>query len=373
MSTAQARKGSLDSVISEMGSSLAIRAVLATALVIASVAVSSRAQADTESAKKEAQALQVEGLRLLQKGENRAALEKFDEAFRLVASPKILFNRGKAHRALGENADALADFERFLDEAPYATKESRVEATRIVEALRPTLAYVEVQTDDVGSKITIDGRELGTAPLPRPAVVMPGNHEIRVAKAGMAEDVRTVSPIAGQKLRVAVKLLPAAPAAAAPVAVVPAVAPEPAAPVPPAAPSPPKDAGEPPPSAGAGRPWQITAAWVAAGAGVVLLGAGITGQLMSASKASDFNAVPNMMCNRQLPDDGGAMCKELLESSDRWKTISIVGYVTAGLALAGSAVLFLTAPSRAPGARDTAVACLPNETSGVACALTTRF
>ncbi len=67
------------------------------------------------------------------------------------------------------------------------------------------------------------------------------------------------------------------------------------------------------------------------------------------------------------------MCKELLESSDRWKTISIVGYVTAGLALAGSAVLFLTAPSRAPAARDTAVACLPNETLGVACALTTRF
>jgi len=365
----------LGSVISEMGGSLAIRAVLATALVIASVAVSSRAQADTESAKKEAQTLQVEGLRLLQKGENRVALEKFDEAFRLVASPKILFNRGKAHRALGENAEALADFERFLDEAPYATKESRVEATRIVGALRPTLAYVEVQTDDVGSKIAIDGRELGTAPLPRPAVVTPGNHEIRVAKAGMAEDVRTVSPIAGQKLRVAVKLLPAAPAAAAPMAAVPAPAPEPAAPptVLPAAPSPPKDAPEQPPSASAGRPWQITAAWVAAGAGVVLLGTGITGQLISASKASDFNAVPNMMCNRQLPDDGGAMCKELLESSDRWKTISIVGYVTAGLALAGSAVLFLTAPSRAPAARDTAVACLPNETMGVACALTTHF
>jgi hypothetical protein len=351
-----------------------MRAVLAMALVLASVALSSRAQADTEAAKKEAQALQVQGLRLLQKGENRAALEKFDEAFRLVASPKILFNRGKAHRALGENAEALADFERFLDEAPYATKESRVEATRIVEALRPTLAYVEVQTDDVGSRITIDGRELGTAPLPRPAVVTPGNHEIRVAKAGMAEDVRTVSPIAGQKLRVAVKLLPAAPAAAAPVAVVPAAAPEPAAPptVFPAAPSPPKDTAEPPP-ASAGRPWQITAAWVAAGAGVVLLGGGIAAQVVSASKASDFNAVPNMMCNRKLPDDGGGMCKELGESIDRWRAISIAGYVTAGLALAGSAVLFLTAPSRAPAGRDMAVACLPNETLGVACALTTRF
>jgi hypothetical protein len=94
---------------------------------------------------------------------------------------------------------------------------------------------------------------------------------------------------------------------------------------------------------------------------------------MSASKASDFNAVPNMMCNRKLPDDGGAVCKELAESSDRWKTTAIVGYVAAGLAAAGSAILFLTAPPSAPAARDTAVVCLPNETLGVACALTTRF
>jgi hypothetical protein len=347
---------------------------LVVGLVVASVSAASSARAENDAAKKQAQALQVEGLRLLQKGENRAALEKFDEAFRLVASPKILFNRGKAHRALGENAEALADFERFLDEAPYATKESRAEANKIVEALRPTLAYIEVQTDDVGSKITIDGRELGTAPLARPVVVAPGSHEIRVAKQGMVEDVRTVSPIAGQKLRVAVRLQAPAPAPAAPVvAAVPAPA-EPASPGPaiPAVPIPPKDGGDKPP-ASAERPWQLTAAVVAAGAGVVILGGGITAQVMSSSKASDFNAVPNMMCNRKLPDDGGGPCKGLADASDRWQTIAIIGYVAAGVALAGSAVFFLTAPSGAPAARDTAVACLPNETLGVACALTTHF
>ena len=44
--------------------------------------------AEADAAKKQAQALQVEGLRLLEKGDNRAALEKFDDAFRLVPSPK---------------------------------------------------------------------------------------------------------------------------------------------------------------------------------------------------------------------------------------------------------------------------------------------
>ena len=135
--------------------------------------VSATAFGQSDAAKKRAQALQVEGLGLLQKGDSRAALQKFDEAFRLVPSPKILFNRGKAHRALGEDVAALADFERFLDEAPYAPKESRVEAERAVQALRPKLAYLEIQVEDVGSTVSVDGGEIGAAPLPRPVVSLP--------------------------------------------------------------------------------------------------------------------------------------------------------------------------------------------------------
>ncbi len=142
-------RGSVGSVTS--------RAV-AVAVLIASL--SSVAMAGADADKKKAQALQVEGLRLMQAGDNRGALDKFEEAFRLVPSPKILFNRGKAHQALGEGAAALSDFERFLDEAPYAPKESRAEASRSVEALRPTLSYLEVQTDDVGSTIAVDGHEI---------------------------------------------------------------------------------------------------------------------------------------------------------------------------------------------------------------------
>src|SRR3954467_8864144 len=152
----------------------------------------------------------------MQKGDSRGALEKFDEAFRLIPSPRILFNRGKAHRALGEDVEALTDFERFLDAGPFAPKESRDHASRNVEALRPRLAYLEVQTDDVGSAIAVDGREIGTAPLARPVVVARGKHEVRVAKAGMVDDVRSVAVIPGQKLRVVVRLAPVAERAPAP-------------------------------------------------------------------------------------------------------------------------------------------------------------
>src|SRR4051812_46252898 len=82
----------------------------AVSLTFALALAVSPAFAQSDATKKQAQALQVEGVRLMQRGDNRAALGKFDEAFRLVPSPKILFNRGKAHNALGETLDALVDF-----------------------------------------------------------------------------------------------------------------------------------------------------------------------------------------------------------------------------------------------------------------------
>ena len=343
--------------------------------------VSGAALGQSDAAKKRAQALQVEGLGLLQKGDSRAALEKFDEAFRLVQSPKILFNRGKAHRALGEDVAALADFERFLDEAPYAPKESRVEAERAVQALRPRLAYVELQVEDVGSTISVDGREVGEAPLPRPVVVAPGAHEVRVVKSGMNEDVRKVSPIAGQKLRVVVKLtVVVAPAPVAPAATTAAAAPAPS-PAAPAAATPPTivvvtGGGQQPAPPARERPWQITAAWVSAGAGVLFLGAGITAQVLTSAKYDEFNDYPapnpDRECNRTRPESGGGPCQELLNSAEQRQKLAIAGYVAAGATLVGALVFYLAAPSSSAG-HDVAAACSPNQLSGVSCALTLRF
>jgi PEGA domain len=199
--------GSAISRLSDVRRSSLLAAACAVALWLAAP----RAFAQNDAAnKKQAQALQVEGLRLMQKGDNQGALAKFEEAFRLVSSPKILFNMGKAHLALGDEPKATEELERFLDEAPYAPKESRDEAQRKLETLRPHLSYLEVQTDDVGSTISIDGQVVGTAPLARPSVVRPGAHEVRVEKSEMVTQVHQVAPIAGQKLRVVVKLVSAA-------------------------------------------------------------------------------------------------------------------------------------------------------------------
>ena len=388
--------GPVSSVASATCNRTERRALVGAIGFVVALLVSSTALGQSDAAKKRAQALQVEGLGLMQKGDSRAALPKFDEAFRLVQSPKILFNRGKAHRALGEDVAALADFERFLEEAPYAPKESRVEAERAVQALRPRAAYLEVQVEDVGSTITVDGHEVGTAPLARPVVVAPGTHEVRVVKPGMNDDARSVSPIAGQKVRVVFKLTlvvgnaPAPVAPPTPVAPTVAAAPTPAPVAAPAAAAAP--AATPPTvvvvTSGGGQPaprpreqpWQITAAWLSAGAGVLFLGAGITAQVLTSAKYDEFNDVrnsptvmnPTGQCNKLLSESGGGPCQGLLDSAEQRQKLAIAGFAAAGATLAGALIFYLAAPSSSAG-HDVAAACSPSQHSGVSCALTLRF
>ena len=340
-----------------------------------------RASGQTDADKKQAQALQVAGVHLMERGDNHGALEKFEEAFRLFPSPKILFNMGKAHHALGQEVEAVTALERFLDEAPYAPKESRAEAERVVESLRPKLSYLEIETDDSDCHVSIDGRDVGVSPLARAVPVTPGAHEVRLEKTGMNAETRTVSPVPGQKLRVFAKLSPppapapiAPPRAATAAADVPAVA----APTPkPALASSDLTTSSPAP---VGRPWQLTAAWISAGAGVLFLAGGVTAQILSSSKNADFNGVTNApqskdgRCTTAAPNDGGGVCPGLLDAAKTRQTLAIIGYVASGVALTGSLVFYLESPSSPTVGHDAALACLPSaDVRSLSCALTARF
>jgi PEGA domain len=292
------------------------------------------AQNDDAANKKQAQALQVEGLRLMQKGDNQGALAKFEEAFRLVSSPKILFNMGKAHLALGDEPKAAEELERFLDEAPYAPKESRDEAQRKLDTLRPRLSYLEVQTDDVGSTISIDGQVVGTAPLARASVVRPGAHEVRVEKSEMVTQVHQVAPIAGQKLRVVVKLVSAAspvvagvPPAFAPVPGGPAPAPSVAAAPPGAAPAAAVTSG-PPTGQDRGGTLRTTGVVLgSAGAAVVIVGM-VFG--LAAKSDGDANA-----------KTGATFSSSTYDAGHRDQTLQYVGYGLGAALIAAGVTTYL--------------------------------
>ena len=140
--------------------------------------------AQSNAERSEAQALQVAGVHLMDQGDEQGALAKFEEAFRLFPSPKILFNMGRAHLALARGGRGAHRLRAVLDEAPYAPKESRAEAER---ASRSSARALVPRARDRGQRQQDQRRrtrDRHSAAGPAGGV-MPGAHEVRVEKTGL--------------------------------------------------------------------------------------------------------------------------------------------------------------------------------------------
>lgn len=125
-----------------------------------------------------------EGVSALDGGSYEKALALFEEAFRLVPSPKIQFNMGLAHLGLARHAEAIEDFERFLAEAKDAPAPNRVEAEGHIAALRQRVGVVAITCDTDGADVQIDGRKRGSTPLGRKLYVAAGAHQLVIRQAG---------------------------------------------------------------------------------------------------------------------------------------------------------------------------------------------
>ena len=71
---------------------------------------------------------------LAAKNKCKSAVVEFTKAYQSLKDPTILFNRGECQRKLGNNADALMDYELFVTEMPAAPNRAGVEAR--IAALR---------------------------------------------------------------------------------------------------------------------------------------------------------------------------------------------------------------------------------------------
>jgi len=65
---------------------------------------------------------------LAAKNKCKSAVVEFTKAYQSLKDPTILFNRAECQRKLGNNTDALMDYELFLAEMPAAPNRASVEA-----------------------------------------------------------------------------------------------------------------------------------------------------------------------------------------------------------------------------------------------------
>lgn len=206
-------------------------------LVLALTGTAARAQ--TREDRAQALAAVREGNEHLDAGDAAGALERFQRALALVKSPKLHFNFGQALAGIpGREAEAHEEFAKYLEEVPDADGDKRAEANRQMQALRGKIALLSISTDPVGVGISIDGLSRGVAPLRRPLALLPGAHEVRLAKQGLLPISEVITLASGEDrskdylFRVtataATPALAVAPSGAASPRVEPALAPKPA-------------------------------------------------------------------------------------------------------------------------------------------------
>jgi len=161
-------------------------------------------------AKARAQALLSEGTTAYGHGDYAAALDKFTAAYKVFPSPKLWFNIGQANRDLGRPVEAVEAFDRFLTEAQVgdAPPETLTEARRSAAELKTKLGQLQVTCPTDGAEITVDGKQVGSAPLGNMIWTTPGRHQVAAQLAGFSPAIEDVVAVAGQAVSVDLDLRP---------------------------------------------------------------------------------------------------------------------------------------------------------------------
>jgi hypothetical protein len=260
------------------------------------------------------------------------AYREFKTAYQASPSWKILGNLGIAAYRLERDGEALAAFEKYLQEGKKEIDaEERAQFERDAGTLRAGMVRVTLRSEPAGATV-VDERAPQSGGVVRnayPALGAPtelgvraGRHRFVASSPGRPDSVWEIELEPGQKVEHVFSFSEPAPAPTSSVA-----APSPLAPPPAAVDS------------GGGSPLR-TWSYVALGVGVVGVGVGTVFALGAKGSYEDANALcPSFPCRltqRQADERAG-----FEQDGNDKKTLSIVGFAVGGVGLATGATLFL--------------------------------
>jgi hypothetical protein len=151
------------------------------------------------AAKGEAERLGKEGERLLSAHDAGGAIGPLAKAYSLSSNPRFLLPLGLAYAEAERPLDALDALGRFLKDAPAIPDAKRKEiGTRFAVMLDQVAALVTLEASRQNALVKVDGRPMGTTPIPAPLRLMPGKHEIVMQPA-------PTDPSSGARLQIEVR------------------------------------------------------------------------------------------------------------------------------------------------------------------------
>ena len=345
----------------------------------------------------EAEALIRQGVELRAQKKDERALPLFEKAYQLSRTPRTAGQLGLVEMALGYFVDA----EKYLSEAlaspdhPWVAKNLATLKAQLATA-KSQIGELYIVGEPNGAEVLVNGKVVGKLPLSTPIRLDKGRAEIQVRASGYVATTDTVAMTGGKREDRSYRLQREAVAVAPPPPVQPV---QPVLPVQPAMPrpvetttpvaaAPPPAGGEPAasisttpaPDQGGGSSSLRPVAWgvgIAAGAGLLF---GAVEGIIAVKKKNEFNdhMGPDPAGGGQIYDCGtdalNPACESIKKSHDSARTLSIVGFVAAGVLAGGAAVLWvLSSPKERGGSASASAsgfACTPVLGSGgVACRL----
>src|SRR5579883_1370338 len=254
--------------------------LVAIALCVSSAAATAGAQSASD--RETARHLMDEGYAALDKGNAKAALDRFVAADSLVHAPTTRLAIAKAQRKLGllvEARETALDIVRAAPAPgePRAFADARAEAQSMSDALADRIPSLRIVVKGVdGATVSVDGAAVPAASLVAPRRLDPGPHHVE-ARAGAQTTAADVTLAEGDARDVVLDLGAALPAAATGSA-----APPPADTA--AATAATSGADQPAESPAPGRGWRV-ASWIGLGVGAAGIAAGtVTGLLAVSAK-----------------------------------------------------------------------------------------
>jgi hypothetical protein len=158
----------------------------------------------------EAQSAWDAAVELYEAGDYDGALVQFKRAHELSGQPQILFDVGLCLKNLARYVQAIAAWEQELSSRQRLPRADIQALETAISTLRPFVSTLEVTAEPAGAVVTVDGVEVGRAPLVAPVAINVGQRVVRVTKApDFLPMERTIEVVTGQPASLDVRLEPA--------------------------------------------------------------------------------------------------------------------------------------------------------------------
>jgi hypothetical protein len=163
----------------------------------------------TADARAEAKKHYDRAMELNEDGQVAEAVIELKRAYEIAPHHTVLYNLGQAYITLAKPVEAVAALQRYLDEGGKDIKPARrAEVEQEIARQKTRIATLEIRGLPDGAVVTIDGDEVGKAPLVAPLRVGVGKHVVAATAAGYEPGEAKIE-IAGEDRKVVdLKLVP---------------------------------------------------------------------------------------------------------------------------------------------------------------------